>query len=120
MKDEVLNASVFQIMNVDDDCNFIYYLLTNVIVQARNNHNTVVWRELEAQENDVMCWWQIVKLLSTKWTYSADCCSWESKMQCLISTLQMRIKLTHAFSWAMNEEECYNKNKAIKIDDSDV
>jgi len=40
MKDEVLDAPVFQVVNVDDDYDSIYHLLAVIIVQARNNHNT--------------------------------------------------------------------------------
>ena len=40
MKDEVLDAPVFQVVDADGDCGSIYHLLADVIVQARNNHNT--------------------------------------------------------------------------------
>jgi hypothetical protein len=40
MKDEVLDAPVFQVVDADGDCDSTYHLLADVIVQARNNHNT--------------------------------------------------------------------------------
>ncbi len=40
MKDEVLDAPVFQVVDADGDYDSIYHLLADVIVQARNNHNT--------------------------------------------------------------------------------
>ncbi len=52
MKDEVLDAPVFQVVDADGDCDSIYHLLADVIVQARNNHNTVVRRGLGAQGDE--------------------------------------------------------------------